>query len=133
MAEIMVTVTQAGVTTSEAAVRSHKVLIDRPQAKGGADKGAMGGELLLAGLGGCFMSNLLAAIQARGVQASAMVAHVTGTLDAAPPRFSAISMTVSGNYPDRDEMEKLVSISEKACIVSNTLRDSVDLTIVLEA
>ena len=36
--------------------------MDRPGPKGGQDKGPMGGEALLMGLGGCFMSNLLAAV-----------------------------------------------------------------------
>ena len=132
MAEINVTVRQVGASTSEAEIRTHKVLVDRPEARGGVDKGAMGGELFLASLGGCFMSNLLAAIKARDMKVSVMVVSVAGTLEGTPPRFSAISMIVTGVYPDRTEMEKLVGMSEKACIVSNTLRESVNLTVTLE-
>src|SRR5579863_9424222 len=64
--EIKVQLLQVGDSTTEAAMRTHRVLIDRPGEKGGADAGPMGGELFLASLGGCFMSNLLAAIRARG-------------------------------------------------------------------
>ena len=39
--------------------------MDRPEAKGGQNKGPMGGEAMLMGLGGCFMSNPLAAAVAR--------------------------------------------------------------------
>ena len=53
--EITVHVRQIAGSTSEATLRTHKVLVDRPVAKGGADQGPMGGELFLAGLGGCFM------------------------------------------------------------------------------
>lgn len=51
-----VSVEHAGPTTATA--RSHRVVIDRPAAKGGEDRGALGGECLLVALGGCFMSNL---------------------------------------------------------------------------
>ena len=49
---------------------------DRPQEKGGEDRGAMGGEHILMGLGGCLSSNLLAAIRAR----EAAIDHVTITV-----------------------------------------------------
>ena len=127
MPDITIQITQTSDSTSEAAIRGHKVLVDRPVAKGGADLGAMGGELFLAGLGGCFMSNLLAAVKARDVDASSLVVEVTGTLEGTPPRFTAAQLTVSGNYTDRHQMEKLISISEKGCIVSNTVRNSVKL------
>ena len=61
MPTIHATVTQLDHSASLADVRGHRLTIDRPQAKGGQDKGPMGGEALLMGLGGCFMSNLLAA------------------------------------------------------------------------
>jgi len=61
---------QVSNSTSEATLRTHQVLIDRPAEKGGADMGPMGGELFLAGVGGCFMSNLLAAIRAREAEIS---------------------------------------------------------------
>ena len=129
MAEVTINVAQAGESTSEAQVRSHKIVIDRPEAKGGADKGAMGGELLLVGLGGCFLSNLLAAIKARDVDASEININVTGTLEKSPPRFSAVHMNITGHYTDIAEIERLAGMSEKACIVSNTLKGAVNLSI----
>ena len=50
MAELVATVVQMETTpTSEGRVREHRVLVDRPAAKGGHDRGPMGGELLLVG------------------------------------------------------------------------------------
>ena len=60
--DVKAVVKQVSGSTSEGSVRRHTVRCDRPEAKGGSDGGAMGGELFLIGLGGCFMSNLLAAI-----------------------------------------------------------------------
>ena len=59
MPVISVNLNQVNDATTEAHIRTHDVLIDRPESKGGNDQGAMGGELLLAALGGCFNSNLL--------------------------------------------------------------------------
>ena len=132
MPEILIKVAQTGSSTSQAAVRGHTVVIDRPEAKGGADEGPMGGELFLAGLGGCFMSNLLAAIKSRNVDADAIIVEVSGMLEENPPRFSSVELRVSGNYPDRKEMEHLAAISEKGCIVANTVREAVVLKVTVQ-
>ena len=129
MPTISVNLNQVDDATTAANIRSHAVDIDRPQAKGGHDKGAMGGELLLASLGGCFNSNLLAAIRARDLQIDDIAIEVSGELAEAPARFSSIDMVVKSEYADRAEFEKLVLMSERACIVANTLKDAVDLTV----
>ena len=129
MPTISVNLKQVNEATTAAQIRSHAIDIDRPTAKGGHDKGAMGGELLLASLGGCFNSNLLAAIRARDLEIDDIAIEVSGELAAAPARFSAIDMVVTSSYDDRATLEKLVTMSERACIVANTLKDSVDLTV----
>jgi putative redox protein len=126
--EVEVTVTQISPTASEAVARKHSAYCDRPEAKGGTDKGPMGGEMMLMGLGGCFMSNLLAAVKARGLGVSGLHVEVVATLAETPPRFSEIELKVSGDYQDKDLMNKLVTIAERGCIVANTIRDSVKLT-----
>lgn len=83
-ATVRVELSQLGPSTSEGVVRGkHRVLVDRPVEKGGEDRGAMGGELLLVALGGCFLSNLLAAIRAREAPIQE-VRVVEGTLAEAP-------------------------------------------------
>lgn len=133
-AVISVAVNQVGPATAEGAVRDHRVLVDRPATKGGEDRGAMGGELLLVALGGCFMSNLLAAIRAREAAVEKVRITVEGTLASAPPRFEAITMRIAAEYEagDRELMEKLVTISERGCIVANTLKGGTPLTLVVE-
>ena len=129
MPTISVNLSQVDEATTAAQIRSHAIDIDRPEAKGGHDKGAMGGELLLASLGGCFNSNLLAAIRARDLDINDISIEVSGELAAAPARFSAINMVVKSAFEDRETFEKLVLMSERACIVANTLKDSVDLKV----
>jgi organic hydroperoxide reductase OsmC/OhrA len=60
---------------------------DRPsRGKKRRGQGAMDGELFLASVGGCFMSNLLAAITARGAAITGAKAEVTGILLESPAR-----------------------------------------------
>jgi putative redox protein len=120
---------QVAASTSEATIRTHRVLVDRPTEKGGADAGPMGGEYFLAAVGGCFMSTLLAAIKARGANVSNVATEVDGTLEGTPPRFSAVELSVSGEYDDAEVFAKLVEIADRGCIMVNTLRGSVELRV----
>ena len=126
-ASLQVHIRQTSDSTSEASIRQHQVLIDRPQAKGGADAGPMGGELFLASVGGCFMSNLLAASKARDRTIDGVLIEVTGELASAPDRFVAIELAVSAANGDPDILDKLVEIAGRGCIMMNTLRGHLDL------
>ena len=119
---------QASTSASEAALRTHRVLIDRPNDKGGKDSGPMGGELFLASVGGCFMSTLLAAIRARNADVSDVRAEVTGTIAETPTRFSSVELNVEAQGSS-EEIERLVAIADKGCIMMNTLRGVLDVRI----
>src|SRR5580700_7956338 len=118
---------QVSTSTTEASIRTHQVLIDRPAEKGGADMGPMGGELFLAAVGGCFMSNLLAAIRARDADVSDIRTEVIGTLVEAPARFAAVELQVAAESVNRELLEQLVEIADRGCIMMNTLRGKLDL------
>lgn len=125
-------VRQDGPSTGLGTVRTHTVLIDRPEAKGGADRGPMGGELLLLGLGGCFLSNLLAAIRTREAAVSDVRVAVEAVLDGTPERMTAFTLRVSARYDDADLMHKLATIADRACIAANTLRAVGPIEVVVE-
>jgi putative redox protein len=126
---ITVQSSQVGPTTLEASIRSHRVLVDRPEAKGGSDRGPMGGELLLAALGGCFASTLFAAVAARNADVHDVEVTIVGTLEEQPSRFSTVAMTVAATTGDADAFERLVTMAERGCIVANTLRSAVELRV----
>jgi putative redox protein len=131
--EITVAIRQTSPAASEAAIRQHRVLIDRPEDKGGTDAGPMGGELFLAAIGGCFMSNLLAAMRARNVTMEGVHTRVTGRLaDDAPARFVAVELLVSADSGDGETLGHLVAIADKGCIMMNTLRDRLDVRVRVE-
>lgn len=131
--EMKIELRQVAASTSEAGMRDHRVLVDRPAAKGGADRGPMGGELFLAGVGGCFMSNLLAAIRARGAEISDVRTEVIGTVEESPARFSALELHVTAEGANRELLEKMVEIADRGCIMMNTLRGKLDVRILIGA
>ena len=119
---------QISTSASEAAIRTHRVLIDRPNDKGGTDSGPMGGELFLASIGGCFMSTLLAAIHARNADVSDVRAEVIGTIAETPTRFSSVELNVEA-HGSSEEIARLVAIADKGCIMMNPLRGVLDVRI----
>jgi putative redox protein len=127
------TLEQVGPSTSKATVRSHTVFVDRPAAKGGADRGPLGGEYLLVALGGCFSSHLLAAIRAREAPISGVRIAVNGTLDGSPERFTAFEVAVDATCEDRELLEKMVAIAERACQVIGTLRQAAPVAVIVNA
>lgn len=129
---LTVLVEQTGPATSAATARSHRVVVDRPVAKGGEDRGPLGGEYLLVSLGGCFLSNLLAAIKARDAAVSKVTIQVSGTIDGAPDRFAGFTMAVSAAHGDAALVRKLIAIASRACAVTNTLRLAAPVTIEFE-
>ena len=131
--EIKIAIRQTSPSTSEAAIRQHKLLVDRPAAKGGDDQGPMGGELFLAAIGGCFMSNLLAAIKGREAGVSDVHTEVMGVLDGSPACFTAVELNVTAKYSDREQFEKLVDIADRGCIMMNTLRGKLDIKVRIAA
>ncbi|SPF55469.1 OsmC family protein [Candidatus Sulfopaludibacter sp. SbA4] len=132
-AEIKIQLLQRSGSTTEADIRTHRVLIDRPVEKGGADAGPMGGELFLAALGGCFMSNLLAAIRARDLGIAGVRTEVTGILADSPARFDAVEVSVTADTADQELLEKLVEIADRGCIMMNTFRGKLDVRLTIGA
>ncbi len=128
---IRVDVEQIGPSTSKGTARTHSVTIDRPAEKGGDDRGPLGGELLLLSLGGCFMSTLLAAVRTREASVSDVSVSVSGTIGGVPERFETLHMRVSARYDDADLMRKLITMAERGCLVTNTLRTAAVITVEL--
>lgn len=129
MATANVKVVQISSTASRGNARGHEVIMDRPDAKGGTNQGMMGGEAVLNGLGGCFMSNLLAAAKARDISITDARADIEADMADAPARFTAVRMSVSARCEPPEELDKLVTIAERGCIAANTLRAAVQLSI----
>lgn len=132
MPEVTTTINQIDESTAaRSRIREHQLVSDRTVEKGGGNQGPMGGELFVASLGACFMSNLIAAFQGRKIDATDLSVTVAGTLDGSPPRYQKMAMTVTGTGIDRGQMKKMVLIAERGCIVANTLKQFMDVDITI--
>jgi putative redox protein len=127
--EMKIQIRQVSATTSEATMGRHQVLVDRPTAKGGSDMGPMGGQLFLAGIGGCFMSTLLAAVRAGQAEISCIRTEVTGIVSDTPARFTSVELYVVADSARQDQLERLVEIADQTCIMMNTLRGKLDIRV----
>lgn len=124
---LRIQIRQVSASTAEAAIRDHRIAIDRPVAKGGADAGPMGGELFLAAIGGCFMSNLMAAIKVRGLDLPGLRIEVTADLAGKPDRYTSVELCVTADGAVDAVLEKLVEVADRGCIMMNTLRAKLDV------
>ncbi len=125
--QVKAVVRQVSASTSEASARNHTSLVDRPEAKGGSNRGPMGGELMLMGIGGCFMSNLLGAVAARKLDITDLSVDVTAMLEDSPPRFTDVTLTVNSAYSDKALLREMAAIAEANCIAVNTVKAAVGL------
>ena len=129
MPTVTVNVDQLDHTASQGTARNHTLIMDRPEAKGGQNKGPMGGEALLMGLGGCFLSNLFAAAASRDIELTNTRVEINGEVADTRPRYIDIHMKVTANCSAPEQLTKLVTIAERGCIAANTLVNAVNLTV----
>ena len=57
---------------------------------------------------------------------------VSGTLDGSPESFTALTLDISAAAKDEDLLRKLASIAERSCQVTNTLRASVPISLLVQ-
>lgn len=130
MPEIIIELEQiADSTASRARIRDHEIIMDRPETKGGGNQGPMGGEMLVAGLGGCFTSNVIAALNGRGLSWDNLHVTVRGSLEGAPPRFTRMAVIVRCAGVEHAQMKKILSVAERGCIAANTLKPCLEISI----
>jgi putative redox protein len=79
------------------------------------------------------MSNLLAAIGARGAGISDVRVEVVGFLADLPSRFEAVELRVVAESRDEELFKRLVEIADRSCIMLNTLRGTLDVRVLIGA
>ena len=63
---------------------------------------------------------------------SSVTVNLTGTIDAAPDRFTSFTMSVAAVHRDPDLVRKFIAMAARACAVTNTLRRSAEVAIEFE-
>jgi uncharacterized OsmC-like protein len=128
---------------SEAAMRSHKLVVDEPEALGGSDAGPNPVELILAALGTCQEITYRAYATALGIPLDDVAVELTGEIDlkgffavdeAARPGYRRISGTVRlRSSASEAELEQLRAAVNAHCpvldIVTNPVPVALDLRV----
>ncbi|NER13627.1 hypothetical protein GWK08_09275 [Leptobacterium flavescens] len=131
MSTVKIILGQVSETAVQIQNSDFKVVVDRPESKGGGGLGLMGGQYMLAGVGGCFCSTLFAAAQSRDIQIEGLKVEVNGTIsEELPKRFTDISLDIScSSCSQPSEFEKLLAIAEKGCISVNTVKNGISFKV----
>ena len=108
----------------------HTLVVDRPAGKaGGAGLGFNGAQLLALALGGCFCNDLRYAADAMGIPLGGIAVSVTLALDGAPLLATAATLEVACETLDGSDPTRVIERAEAGCMVGNSLRQGVPVTI----
>lgn len=131
MQEVKMSLKQVSATAMQVTDPPTDIRIDRPAKMGGSNQGLMGGQHLLAGVGGCFCSNVFAAAIARDIKLEGLAVDVLATIsNEGPKRFSKITLTTSvDSCSDPEGFDHLLKIAEKACISINTMKANLEVKV----
>lgn len=109
-------------TLGVAIARQHAIVVDRNANLGGSDLGFTGGEVFFSGIGTCLLTTLIGAARHRNIELTKVEFSISGETESNPSRWTSINVNavVEGNASP-EEIQKLVTIAERSCIVSNTV------------
>ncbi len=132
MAVIKILLTQNSETSVQLQDTKFNIIVDRPVEKDGNGLGLMGGQYMLAGVGGCFCSTLFAAAQSRSIKIEGLRVTVLAELsDDLPKRFTHITLNTSyESCSHPNDFTKLLQIAEQGCISVNTIKNDVAFEVI---
>jgi organic hydroperoxide reductase OsmC/OhrA len=109
---------------------AHTLIVDRPNGKaGGMGLGFNGAQLLALAIGGCFCNDLRYVAQEMGVGLGKISVSVTVELAGEPTLAIAATMIVSCETEDGSDSRAVIEKATESCMVSNSLRNGVPVTI----
>ncbi len=109
---------------------AHTLVVDRPEGRaGGMGLGFNGAQLLALALGGCFCNDLRYVAAEMGVGLGKIAVSVSLELDGTPLVTTAATMAVACEMLDGSSPDALIARAEASCMMSNSLRRSVPVTI----
>lgn len=107
-----------------------ELTVDEPVSAGGTDEGPQPTDLLLASIASCFTVAVAYAAAKRDIELTDLEVTATGVYKG--PKFAEIVLDVrSGHEPE--ELHHLVTVAEKLCYVSNTLKTTPDIKVVVSS
>ncbi len=110
---------------------NHKIIIDQPKEKGGADEGMNPLEVFLAALGSCAGFYAKNYCQNSGIEAKGLEVTVSSSLTPDKPmRFQDIEVKISLGSDIADRKNPLLAFV-KNCPVHNTIKSNPDIQFII--
>ncbi len=103
-----------------------QLIVDEPESAGGTGRGPQPTDLLLASVVSCFAIAMAYVAEKFSTDLPDLQVTATGTYDG--PRFSAIAISLTSTAA-RAALEQLIPQAKRVCYVTNTLRQSPEITI----
>jgi organic hydroperoxide reductase OsmC/OhrA len=136
-AMVSMTVELRSVEGTEAAMGwagGHTIVVDRPNGKaGGQGLGFNGAQLLALAVGGCFCNDLRYVAHEMNVGLGKIAVSVEVQLEGDPLITTAATMEVSCETLDGSDAEAVIERAKKTCMVSNSLKQGIPITIQMAA
>ncbi|KQV64581.1 OsmC family protein [Rhizobium sp. Root1220] len=108
----------------------HTIVVDRPEGKaGGQGLGFNGGQLLALSLGGCFCNDLRYTAEEMGIVLGKIAVCVTVELGGSPLLATSMIMRVTCAKADGSGALDVIERAKASCMVSNSLRRGIPVTI----
>lgn len=108
----------------------HTIVVDRPDGKaGGLGLGFNGAQLLALAIGGCFCNDLRYVAHEQGVRLGKIAVDVTVELEGDPLITTAAMMDVTCEVLDGSDPNRVIEQAKTSCMVSNSLRQGVPVTV----
>ncbi len=130
---VAMTVELRNVEGTEAAMGwagGHTIVVDRPEGKaGGLGLGFNGAQLLALAIGGCFCNDLRYVADEIGVALGKIAVSVTVELEGEPLITTAATMEVSCETMDGSDCHRVIERAKSTCMVSNSLRQGIPITV----
>ena len=108
----------------------HAIIVDRPEGKaGGGGLGFNGAQLLALAIGGCFCNDLRDVAHEMNVSLGEIAIAVEVELEGSPPITTSATMEVSCETLDGSDPEPMIEKAKATCMVSNSLRQGIPVSI----
>ncbi len=111
----------------------HSLILDTSKENGGLDSGPRPMELLLTGLGGCMMMDMVSILTKRRLELKSMDMDITGERAEEHPRvYKKVTVTINTYGVPKEEVERAFNLSkDKYCSAYAMLSQAVDIDYLL--
>lgn len=111
-----------------------ELMTDETEEVGGDEEGPNPGRLLAASTLNCLMASLVFCLKKKKVDIASMKGEVTGTIERVDKRLrlTHLDVSIDPEVNDKEKLEGCIDIFEDYCIVTQSIRNGIDVNVEVE-